>query len=51
MFTPSLLLNSGSQVEWSLPLMVAWLVVALTLSVVEVLWLTAQPEKSPLRTE
>ena len=51
MFIPGLILNSGSQVEWSLPLMIGWLVVALTLSVVEVLWLTGNPEESPLRTE
>ena len=34
------MLDSGSTVEWSLPLMVGWLVVVLALSVIEVLRLT-----------
>lgn len=37
MFESSLIMSSGAQVDWPLPLMVAWLVIALTLSVIDVL--------------
>jgi hypothetical protein len=32
--------SAGSEVEWSRTLMIAWLVVVLALSVIEVFWLT-----------
>ena len=38
-FTLSLLASSASEVEWSRPLMIGWIVIALALSVIEVFWL------------
>jgi hypothetical protein len=35
----NLIAGSGSEVEWSRTLMIAWLVIALALSVIEVFWL------------
>lgn len=37
-FTLSLLASSASEVDWSRPLMIGWLVIALGLSVIEI-WL------------
>jgi len=34
------LMLSSSAVEWSRPLMIGWIVIALALSVIEVFWLT-----------
>jgi hypothetical protein len=39
-FALNLIASSGSEVEWSRLLMIAWLAVALALSVIEVFWLT-----------
>jgi hypothetical protein len=38
-FTLSLLASSAAEVEWSRPLMIGWIVIALALSVIEVFWL------------
>jgi hypothetical protein len=38
-FTLSLLASSNSEVDWSIPLMIGWIVIALALSVIEVFWL------------
>jgi len=38
-FTLSLLASSASEVDWSRPLMIGWIVIALALSVIEVFWL------------
>ena len=35
-FTLSLLASSASEVEWSRPLMIGWIIIALALSVIEV---------------
>src|SRR6188508_3760288 len=35
----SLLAGSASEVDWSRPLMIGWIVIALALSVIEVFWL------------
>ena len=44
-FALNLLAMSSSGVEWSRPLMMAWLVIALALSVIEV-WLTIRRRRS-----
>jgi len=44
-FALNLLAISSSGVEWSRPLMMAWLVIALALSVIEV-WLTIRRRRS-----
>jgi len=44
-FALNLLAMSSSEVEWSRPLMMAWLVIALALSVIEV-WLTIRRRRS-----
>ena len=36
------LMLSGSGVEWSRPLMIGWIAIALALSVIEIFWLTSQ---------
>lgn len=36
----NLIASSGSEVEWSRTLMVAWLAIVLALSVIELFWLT-----------
>ena len=36
----NLIASSGSELEWSRTLMLAWLVIVLALSVIEVFWLT-----------
>ena len=38
-FTLGLLASSASEVDWSRPLMIGWIVIALALSVIEVFWL------------
>jgi hypothetical protein len=40
-FTLSLLTSSASEVDWSRPLMIGWLVIALGLSVIEI-WLAGR---------
>jgi hypothetical protein len=39
-FALNLIASNGSELEWSRTLMMAWLVIALTLSIIEVFWLT-----------
>jgi len=38
-FTVGVLASSASEVDWSRPLMIGWIVIALALSVIEVFWL------------
>jgi len=38
-FALNFIASSGSEVEWSRALMIAWIVIALTLSVIELFWL------------
>ena len=38
-FTLSLLASSATEIDWSRPLMIGWIVIALALSVIEVFWL------------
>jgi hypothetical protein len=40
-FTLSLFAGSASEVDWSRPLMIGWIVIALALSAIEVFWLKA----------
>lgn len=39
-FTSTLLASSVSEVDWSRPLMMGWIFIALALSAIEVFWLT-----------
>jgi len=39
-FTLNLIASNGSEVDWSRTLMIAWLVIVLALSVIEMFWLT-----------
>ena len=51
-FTLSLLASSATEVDWSGPLMIAWLVIALGLSVIEI-WLAggfSSRKPSPITT-
>ena len=40
-FVLNLIASSSAEIEWSLPLMSAWLVIALTLSIIEMFRLTS----------
>jgi hypothetical protein len=40
-FALNLIAGNGAELEWSRTLMMAWLVIALTLSIIEVFWLTS----------
>jgi hypothetical protein len=44
-FTLSLLASSASEVDWSRPLMIGWIVIALALTVIEVFWLKGESGK------
>jgi hypothetical protein len=48
-FALNFIASNSSGVEWSRPLMIGWIVVALALSVIEVMWLTRQSREPELR--